>query len=89
MDYTEIVKAIKEFEAMTSQEIQDQVKPIIKSYDIGFLSEHLGVSKAQLYRLCKKLFVERKEKTSFTLYAGIMALGINPDGKKRQRKRGN
>ena len=86
MNYAEIVEEIRKFELMTSQEVQDQVKPIIKSYNVDFLSEHLGVSKHQLYRLCKKLFVEKEEKTSFSLYVGIMALGINPEGKKRRQK---
>lgn len=48
MDYLEISKAIQEYEAMTSEEIQNELKPIIKSYDKDFLVSYLGTSKENL-----------------------------------------
>ena len=82
MNYKEIEKEIQIFESMTSKEIQDKVKPIIKSYNRDFLSKYLGISKSHLYRMCKKLFVENNEKTEFTTYVKIMSLGINQHKKK-------
>lgn len=79
MEYLEILESIKEYETMTSEEIQNNVKPIIKSYDKDFLVEYLGVSKEHLYRICKKLFVENQERMQFTTYIKIMTLGANPD----------
>ena len=77
MNYKEIEKEIKIFESMTSKEIQDKVKPIIKSYNRDFLSKHIGISKSHLYRMCKKLFVDNNEKIEFATYVKIMSLGIN------------
>lgn len=77
--YLEILEEIKKYEALTSEEIQNEIKPIIKSYDKEFLSRYLGVSKEHLYRICKKLFVENNEKIQFTTYIKIVALGKNPD----------
>lgn len=37
MNYIEIAKAIEEFDSMTSEEIQNNIKPIIKSYSKEFL----------------------------------------------------
>ena len=79
MKYSEILEAIKEYEALTSEEIQDELKPIIKSYDKEFLSKHLEMSKEQLYRICKRLFVENNERVQFTTYIKIVTLGKNPD----------
>lgn len=79
MKYSEILEAIKEYEALTSEEIQSEIKPIIKSYDKEFLSSYLGVSKEHLYRICKKLFVENNERVQFTTYIKIVTLGKNPD----------
>lgn len=78
MNYIEIAKAIEDFDSMTSEEIQNNIKPIIKSYSKEFLSEYLGVSKENLYRMCKSLFVRNNEKIRFTTYIKIMSLGINP-----------
>ena len=74
MNYIEIAKAIEEFDSMTSEEIQNNIKPIIKSYSKEFLSEYLGVSKENLYRMCKSLFVRNNEKIRFTTYIKIMSL---------------
>lgn len=79
MEYNLILEAIKEYEKMTSEEIQKQIKPIIKSYDKNFLCSYLGVSKEHLYRICKKLFIENNERLQFTSYVKIMELGKNPD----------
>lgn len=79
MEYLKILEIIKEYEALTSEEIQNEIKPIIKSYDKEFLSSYLGVSKEHLYRICKKLFVENNERIQFTTYIKIMALGKNSD----------
>ena len=62
MNYIEIAKAIEDFDSMTSEEIQNNIKLIIKSYSKEFLSEYLGVSKENLYRMCKSLFVRNNEK---------------------------
>ena len=43
MEALEVLKEIQNFENMTSEEIQNILKPIIKSYDKDFLSEYLGV----------------------------------------------
>ena len=74
---------------MTSEEIQNNIKPIIKSYSKEFLSEYLEVSKENLYRMCKSLFVKNNEKIRFTTYVKIMSLGINPkyNGKRFYRSR--
>lgn len=74
MDYAKIYKAIQDYEKMSSLEIQEQIKPIIKYYDKDFLSEYLGVSKSHLFRMCKKLYVENEEKPLFTNYIKIMKL---------------
>lgn len=79
MKYSEILEVIKRYETMTSKEIQDELKPIIKSYDKEFLSKHLEMSKEQLYRICKRLFVENNERVQFTTYIKIVTLGKNPD----------
>ena len=79
MKCSEILEAIKRYETMTSKEIQDELKPIIKSYDKEFLSKHLEMSKEQLYRICKRLFVENNERVQFTTYIKIVTLGKNPD----------
>ena len=75
MNYIEIAKAIEDFDSMTSEEIQNNIKPIIKSYSKEFLSEYLGVSKENLYRMCKSLFVRNNEKIRFTTYIKIISLG--------------
>lgn len=89
MNYIEIAKAIEDFDSMTSEEIQNNIKPIIKSYSKEFLSEYLEVSKENLYRMCKSLFVKNNEKIRFTTYVKIMSLGINPkyNGKRFYRSR--
>lgn len=89
MNYIEIAKAIEEFDSMTSEEIQNNIKPIIKSYSKEFLSEYLGVSKENLYRMCKSLFVRNNEKIRFTTYIKIMSLGVNPkyNGKRFYKSR--
>lgn len=79
MKCSEILEVIKRYETMTSKEIQDELKPIIKSYDKEFLSKHLEMSKEQLYRICKRLFVENNERVQFTTYIKIVTLGKNPD----------
>ena len=79
MEYLKILEAIKEYENMSSEEIQNNIKPIIKSYNTDFLSEHIGVSKENLYRICKKGFVEKQQRVQFTIYIKIMALGKNPN----------
>lgn len=86
MDYETILEAIKQYDNMTSMEIQNQVKPIIKSYDKEFLCVYLGVSKEHLYRVCKKLFVENNEHLQFTTYIKIMQLGKNPDYVEKEYK---
>jgi hypothetical protein len=78
MKHLEILEAIKEFVTLTSEQIQNEIKPIIKSYDKEFLSSYLGVSKEHLYRICKRLFVENNERVQFTTYIKIVALGKNP-----------
>ena len=89
MNYIEIAKAIEDFDSMTSEEIQNNIKPIIKSYSKEFLSEYLMVSKENLYRMCKSLFVRNNEKIRFTTYIKIMSLGINPkyNGKRFYKSR--
>ena len=77
MNYIEIVEAIEIYESMTSEEIQNDIKPIIKTYNKDFLSTYLKVSKENLYRMCKSLFVKNNEKIRFTTYVKIMSLGIN------------
>lgn len=88
MEYSLILEAIKEYDNMTSLEIQNQIKSIIKSYDKEFLAKYLDVSKEHLYRVCKKLFVENNERVQFTTYVKIMELGKNPDHKVRKYKEG-
>ena len=79
MNYLDIAKAIQDYDSMTSEEVQNNIKPIIKSYSKDFLSTYLGVSKENLYRMCKSLFVRNNEKIRFTTYIKIMSLGINPE----------
>lgn len=78
MEALEVLKEIQNFENMTSEEIQNILKPIIKSYDKDFLSEYLGVSKEHLYRICKKLFIENNERVQFTSFIKLVALEKNP-----------
>lgn len=79
MNYAEVAEMIENYNSMTSVEVQNNIKPIIKSYNKEFLSSYLGVSKENLYRMCKSLFVKNNEKIRFTTYVKIMSLGINPE----------
>lgn len=79
MNYLDIAKAIEDYDSMTSEEVQNNIKPIIKSYSKDFLSTYLGVSKENLYRMCKSIFVRNNEKIRFTTYIKIVSLGINPE----------
>lgn len=90
VNYKLIQDAIIEYENMTSLEIQNQVMPIIKSYNVNFLSEKIGVSKEVLYKCCKKGFVIKDWKLSFEIYIKIMAMGSNenPKGETRGRPAG-
>lgn len=75
MDYEMILDEIIKFENLTSQEIQDELVPIIKSYDINFLSKLVNVSKDNIHRICKSLFVNKNQRVSFKLYIKLLALG--------------
>lgn len=86
MNYKSIQAAIEVYERMSAQEVQDQVKPIIKSYDKEVLAKKLGLSENTLYQYCKTWFVEEGKKPDFTAYIGIMALGMNPEKRIRSRK---
>lgn len=77
MDYKYICDMMEQYDNMTPEEVQNQVKPIIKSYNRRFLSEQLGISVDTTYNLCKKVYVARGNKPSFALYVKIMNLGIN------------
>lgn len=79
MDYEMILDEIIKFENLTSQEIQDELVPIIKSYNIDFLSKLLNVSKDHIHRICKSLFVNKNERVSFKLYIKLLALGKTKD----------
>ena len=87
MNFKLILEAIKEYNSMTSLEVQEQIKPIIKSYPKDFLSNHLGLSESHLLRMCKKLYVDNGEKPLFHNYIKIMELGINPLSKEEYKKR--
>lgn len=75
MDYEMILDEIIKFENLTSQEIQDELVPIIKSYNIDFLSKLVNVSKDNIHRICKSLFVNKNQRVSFKLYIKLLALG--------------
>lgn len=75
MDYEMILNEINRFEKLTSQEIQDELVPIIKSYNINYLAGLINVSKSNLQRICKRLFVNKNGRISFELYVKLLALG--------------
>ena len=78
MNYVNTYKALMEYNNMSSKEVQDILKPIIKKYNKHFLSEYLGISESVLYRLCKKLFVENNEKPSFEIFITIVMMDKKP-----------
>ena len=79
MDYKYICDMMEKYDAMSAEEVQKQIKPIIQSYDKTLLSEYTGIAKDTLYNLCKKVFVARGNKPSFILYTKIMNIGHNHD----------
>ena len=86
IEYSKILEAIEEYNNMTSLEVQEQLKPIIKSYPKEFLANYLGLSESHLFRMCKKLYVDNGEKPLFHNYIKIISLGINPLSKKEYKK---
>lgn len=88
MDYKAINNAIIAYEALTPEEVQKQIIPIIKSYDRKYLSEIINIAPDTLINMTKRVFVDMDKKPSFTTYVKIMAIGIN-DGAAptQQRKR--
>ena len=87
MDYKEIQKAIVEYNNMSSQDVQEQIKPIIKSYNRKDLATKLGISKEALYTYCKTWFAKEDKKPQFAIYIGIMALGESKEPVKNNRGR--
>lgn len=79
MDYAMILEAINKYNSMTSVEIQNKLKPIIKTYNKDYLTERLGITKHYIYRISKKWFAEKGLRVNFELYLKIMAMGVNPD----------
>ena len=88
MNYKIINDAIIAYEALTPEEVQKQIAPIIKSYNRKYLSEKINVAPDTLINMTKRIFVDMDKKPSFTTYIKIMAMGIN-DGAAptQQRKR--
>lgn len=88
MNYKAINNAIIAYEALTPEEVQKQITPIIKSYDRKYLSDKTGIAPDTLINMMKRIFVDMDKKPSFTTYVKIMAMGIN-DGSAatQQRKR--
>lgn len=87
MNYAEILKAIKAYNAMTPEDVQETIKPIIKSWDIEFLAERLNITSGAIYQMNKKCYVARGMKPTFEHYASLMNLGVNPEHKKKEDKR--
>ena len=78
-DYTMMAECAVEFLSMSSLEIQNQIKPIIKSYGFKELSNMLNVSEGTLRRYCKKAMIENDERPKFDVYVRLLALGVNPN----------
>lgn len=81
MDYEYIKKCIDDYDGMSPTDVQNQIKPIIKSYRVDDLAAMLGVSTELLYCFCKKQYVVNNKKPSFATYIEIMAVGVNPECK--------
>lgn len=79
MKYADILEEIERYDRMTSEEIQNDVKPIIKSYSKNILSYYLNVSPSHLFRICKKMFVDNNERLKYDMYVKIMAIQENPE----------
>ena len=77
MNYKLIYDAVMEYEKMTPLEIQEQIKPIIKSYKRKVLADKLGISESALCLYCKNPFVKDGRKPGFVTYIKIMSIGIN------------
>ena len=77
VDFVYICKVMNAYEKLTSLDIQNKLKPIIKHFGVNYLSECTGISKHYLHRICKKLFVENNEKVSFETYVRIVTMTRN------------
>ena len=87
MDYAKILKAIKAYNAMTPAEVQETIKPIIKSWNVEFLAEKLGITPSAIYQMCKKCYVVRGMKPNFESYVILMNLGTSPEPKERKARK--
>lgn len=76
--YEVILNEIEKYEALTNLEVQNQIKPIIKSWGAKYVSEQTNINISHIYWHCKKESLIKADKLDFDMYIKIMALGINP-----------
>lgn len=77
MEYTEIVKAIDEYNAKPTEEIQREMQEIYitwKHQGLHILAKQAGISKAMCYQMVKRCV---KYRPSFESYVRIKAVGKN------------
>lgn len=77
MNYEEIIKAMDDYDKLTPAEVQEAIRPIIKSHNVEDISEKIGVAVGSVYQWNKRHYVEVGMKPKFEHYVRIMALGVN------------
>ena len=86
MNYEEIVKAMDDYYAKSTDEIRKELQPIAHTYSFNGLQEFcdkLRISKHTLYMLNKKHHTYRP---SFEVYVRMKYLGPNPNPRPHQDK---
>lgn len=68
MNYIEIAKAIEDFNSMTSEEIQNNIKPIIKSYSKAQLNIQEEMITIGNLSLIKKMKNGMKSKEKYIIH---------------------
>ena len=89
MNYTEIIKAIDEYSAISTEDIQKEMIEILETWKyqgLNVLANAAGISRQTLYQMKKRCATYRP---SFELYVRMKAIGKNIYYKGKEKENGN
>ena len=73
--FTQIIKEYGDFQKLSLEEIQNNMKDVIHKHGARAVSEGTGLSIHALYRYCKELFLYKGSRPDFIAYCSVMSFG--------------
>lgn len=71
--FKKVMEEIEKYDGMDNSQIQQDLMPIISTYNVKSLADYTGISTHTLYYICRKAFARGETSISFTTYAKLMA----------------